>query len=140
VQFNGFGDPYDSIQMVRQSRSADHDIADGMSTVTLTAGSCVLDRTTGEQYQIADDGSHRRMPLIDAVRVVFLDAKSDVNADSGNRLVTSIIKTILTLVTWPWILVVLPAATFCWQILRVSTAKKLQIAPLDHHDNGKIVR
>jgi len=140
VQFNGFGDPYDSMQMVRQSHSADNDIADGMSPVTLSAGSCVLDRTTGEQYRIADDGSHRRMPLIDAVRVVFLDAKSDVNADSGNRLVTSIIKTILTLVTWPWILVVLPAATFCWQILRVSTAKKLQIAPLDHHDNGKIVR
>ena len=124
VQFNGFGDPYESMEIQRQSCSSSEIPEGRQAAVNPSPGAYVIDRTTGEQYRMAVDGSRHRLALTEAVSLVFPkdDLRGSADSESGGRAL--LLKMIFTLISWPWILVVVPAAAFCWQMLRVRTVKR----------------
>ncbi len=124
VQFNGFGDPYDSMEIQRQACSSSEIPEGRQAAVNPSPGSYVIDRTTGEQYRMAVDGSRHRLALTEAVSLVFPKDDLRGSADSESGRGALLLKMIFTLISWPWILVVVPAAAFCWQMLRVRTVKR----------------
>lgn len=124
VQFNGFGDPYDELYLVRQELRVDGASSQALTLEAPKAGTWVVDQSAGEQYVVERGGHHRPISLTEAMTQMTSSqqASSRYKTDKTEFAWSDIF---VKMVTWPWILLTV-AVIGCGIAVRNQTGSHLQ--------------
>ena len=127
VQFNIFGDAYDELQAVRQSYRLDSEDDPNLLAFQPSLGTWVIDQRTQEHYVIGGNGAKHIVSVAEAVKAVDRHGESAQKWYSINIGLSSIQALLVTLLTWPWVLVSLFLVYCIWYQVRVKSRRLSQV-------------
>lgn len=102
VQFNGFGDPYDELLMVRTDKKALSASEARLAPGPAGPGTWVIDQVAGRQYVVEKTEQERAVPLAEAASQLTPAKRGSHWIDKPARPLWQ--KVAVKFLTWPWVL------------------------------------
>jgi hypothetical protein len=102
VQFNGFGDPYDELVMVRTEKKALSESEARLAPGPAGPGTWVIDQVAGRQYVVEKTAQERAVPLAEAASQLTPAKRGSHWIDKPARPLWQ--NAAIKFLTWPWVL------------------------------------
>jgi hypothetical protein len=138
IQFNGFGDPYDQLRMVRRKKTDNPNSTPGTVAEPPAPGTWVIDQIASRQYMVGSQGEERPVAVADAA-AKLLPLRSGPRSKS-NGVLRTLEGLAVRLVSWPWVLMTVAVVYVIGTWIRWRRSSRFRPARISHTGSGATAR